>query len=423
MNQAKATLIVIGGGPAGSVAALSAARRGLSTILIEKHQTMPFKIGESLLPGSMRILESLGALAAIENGGFMKKYAARFVSPDKVVNQRYDFQGKLLKDHSSAFHVERSRFDELLLNEAEKAGVLLRRGSAVKSVEDRGQHMIVQLESGEIIQSDFIIDASGQSSFLAKKYASKTPDTRLRLAANYVHATGVEANDQQHPGDINITLLRDAWWWEIPLAPGKMSLGLVSSAKQAKHFRSESSLRQAIADTPFLRDRYANAVFSTAPYTTSGYAFSVERLYGDKWLIAGDAAGFLDPVFSTGVHLAIASGNRAGNAIADATVSTQRSRIFRKYEKQCFADLHIFRKLVYGFYTEEFVDVFLAPTEKLGLRKGITSLLAGELLDSSSVKLRAAIFWLAVYGHRKRGIVQKQDLPTLAALYSLNDAV
>jgi flavin-dependent dehydrogenase len=390
--------IVIGGGPSGSTVAARLAQRQHRVLLLEKERFPRFHIGESLLPCSMPLFEQLGVMPALEGHGFLPKYAAEFVTADGSVTRRYAFADGLIPGAPSAFEVDRSEFDHVLLKNAARLGVEVREATAVTRFEIRhdGVEVTARDEAGSETrcEAQMLIDATGQTSMLAGKLGMREMDLGLKNFAVFSHFTGAWRHEGKQEGDITVVLIPGGWWWVIPLADGRTSLGQVGPAAML-HGRKpdEAYFHEQIKATPYLADRFAKATCVAPVRTISDYSYVSKKLCGDRFVLVGDAGAFIDPVFSTGVYLGMVGAFRAAEAVDEALSSGRFSRRqFVAYEAWVRKQVETYKKFVKGFYRPEFVELLMAPSDWLDLRAAITSLLAGFGVDRPEVNARVAVF-------------------------------
>jgi flavin-dependent dehydrogenase len=394
----KYDVIVIGGGPSGSTVASRLVQRGRRVLLLEKEHFPRFHIGESLLPCSMPLLEELGVMPALLEHGFLVKYAAEFVTGDGSVTRRYAFADGLIPGAPSAFEVDRAEFDHLLLKNARRLGVDVREGATVTRFELAREHAEVTVRDDSGAESrhsaQLLIDATGQSSLLAGKLDMRQMDQELKNFAIFSHFEGAERHQGKQEGDISVVLVPGGWWWVIPLAGGRTSVGQVGPASMLRGKKpDESYFHEQIAATPYLARRLGNATRVAPVRTISDYSYASKRLAGDRFVLVGDAGAFLDPVFSTGVYLGMVGAFRAAEAV-DAALTAGRfsRREFLAYEAWVKKQVEAYKKFVKGFYKPEFVEVLMAPSEFLDLRAAVTSLLAGFGVDRPEINARVLVF-------------------------------
>ena len=393
--------IVIGGGPAGSTTATRLAQAGRRVVLVERDAYPRFHIGESLLPCSLPLFDKLGVGEAIRGAGFLTKHAAEFVNADGQSFQRYPFAYGMASHPGTAYEVDRDRFDKIMLDNARDKGVEVRQPAEVKKFNIASDRVDVELGDGDTLTGQVLVDATGQRSLVASRLGLRQMDAELKNFALYSHFEGAKRGSGDREGDIAIVLVPDGWWWVIPLAGDRTSLGMVAPKRALGGRRpDESYFNEQIEATPYLAERFAGAKRCAPVRTTSDYSYRSSQFVGDRWLLCGDAAAFLDPVFSSGVYLANAGGFRAAEAIEKAL---QRGRFSRRafvgYERWLTHALDTYREFVRGFYSPSFVEILMRPTDVLSLRRAITSLLAGEV-DNLNIRWRLTLFHTVARANR-----------------------
>lgn len=383
---------VIGGGPTGAAVATRLAQQGHRVVIVEKERFPRFHIGESLIPCCMPLLEQLGAMPDLGRAGFLVKHAAEFVTADGSLTRRYPFAEGVVSGPASTWEVDRDRFDEILLENARRHGVAVRQADVVDFDVNR-EGVRVKLRGGDVLKAQLLLDASGQRSFVAGKLGLREPDPDLKNFAVYSHFEGAARASGEREGDISIVLVPHGWWWVIPLAGDRTSLGLVAPARSLGGRKpSEEYFLQQLASVPYLKERFSAAKRIAPVRTASDYSYRSRQVAGDRWMLMGDAAAFIDPVFSTGVYLGLSSAFRAATAADQALARGRFSRrAFRSYERWLNKTVDTYRDFVKGFYRPEFAEVMMHPSDNLQLRQAVTSLLAGHS-DSLSVAWRIWIF-------------------------------
>ncbi len=407
-------VIVIGGGPAGAASATRLAQRGRRVLLLEKEHFPRFHIGESMLPCSMPLIEELGALPRLKAAEFLPKYAAEFVTADGSLKRRYAFADGLVTGPSSAYEVDRSVFDKLLLDNAAERGVEVRQGVQVVRFDldrERGVDVVARAEDGteSTIHAEMLIDATGQSSLLAGRLGLREMDQELKNFAVFSHYEGAARASGDEEGDISVVLVPEGWWWVIPLKDDRTSVGLVLPSRTLRGQKpDEAYLNAQIAQTPYLHERLAGAKRVAPVRTISDYSYVSRQVAGDRFLLVGDAAAFIDPVFSTGVYLGLVGAFRAAEAVEAALRSRnfQRSQ-FLSYERDVLKNVATYKRFVKGFYTPEFVDVLMSPSDWLELRAAITSLLAGYGVDRFQVNWRVLVFRAIARANKRFSLVPR----------------
>jgi len=421
-------VVVIGGGPAGSTAAALLSEAGRSVVLFEKEHFPRFHIGESMLPFNLPLLHRLGVANRVRAES-VEKYGALMMSSDGAVERYISFEEGLIPGHPMAFQVLRSRFDELLLRNAEGKGALVREGFTVVEAScsaQEGCDVTVRGLDGALVRARgrVLLDASGRDGFLSARLGLRRMMPHLRKASVFAHYTGVPRSPGRRAGDLVLIVLRDGWIWMIPLAGGITSVGLVAEGTAIKgsplaagDFLDESLRRCPAADARMRGARRVSGI-----YTASDYSYECAALTGDGWLLLGDAAGFIDPIFSTGVWLAMSSGELAATAVDRALGRPDRTsdlprRAFAGYERAVRHHLKTYTRIVTQFYQPGFMDVFLQPAGFLRTKEAVISLLAGLSAPPLSMRARLWVFYQIVRLQRRVGI-----LPSIPLLGVLEEA-
>jgi len=380
--------VVIGGGPAGSTVATVLARASRRVLVLEKEKFPRFHVGESLLPFSLPILERLGVSEKIRAAGFQKKFGAFFWNDLSGHGIRPVVFADALDDrHPMAYQVKRAEFDHLLLKHSAASGAEVREETSVEDVLFEGRRAVgvrTRSQDGrtEEIRCRSVVDASGQGAFLSKRLGTRRFDSKLKRAALFAHYEGIRWPEDAKPGDILLPVAEGVWYWVIPFSDGTMSVGAVYDPALAKDSgapsleeRFEWLLRRSPRMLEFLREaRRTSKVVAISDYSaTSG------KMRGDGYVLVGDAATFLDPVFSTGVFLALATGERAAIAIDRALSRRGRldARDLARYEREARKLFARFRRFVYGFYDPVFFESFCTPDPPAKMRQAVTTVLAG----------------------------------------------
>lgn len=384
--------LVIGAGPGGSTAAAIVAEQGHATLLVERDPMPRFHVGESLMPETYWIFERLGILNDLDRIGFTRKNGVQFVSSNDKETRPFVFADHDDRPCNETWHVERSKFDQLLYETAFNRGATCSDQTRVLDIDIRKKsphRVTLQTDGGKQhdITAKVIIDASGQSTMLANRLELKEYYPDLRKAAIWGYFDGAIRNGGGNPEVTCIlhTESKEAWFWYIPLGDGSVSVGLVGDndfllkrgGSPQKTFETE------IENCPGIKRRLVDASLNGKFNVAKEFSYSVKEHAGDGWVLVGDAGGFIDPIYSSGVFLALKSGLMAGEAVAEGlhngdTSAKQLGRWTREYE----GGVKWIRKLVRAFYTKEFsFGSFMKAHPEHG--QNVTNLLIGRVFEGS----------------------------------------
>src|SRR6266446_10135668 len=380
---------VAGGGPAGSSAAISLGQLGHSVVLFERETFPRFHIGESLLSTANDAFAVLGVTKKIEAACFPKKWGARLYTHDGQSGRYVDFANAWKVTRPQTYQVCREEFDRILLERARDLGVDVREACNVITCEFTSDAAILEVAScGDAasgrVRVRALVDATGRGGLLARKFNLRSEEPRLANIAIYSHYTNVPRLEGPRPDDIRLVARNDAgWFWLIPISKELTSVGVV--LPKALHRRlangssSEETLNRTISDTPVVAELMRNARREWPVRVEKDFSYSASAYAGDRWILAGDAGSFLDPVFSTGVSIAMESGIEAAaeldRALARNDFSARRFAAFSRRQRRRFKT---FRRFVVGFYTPEFRDLFFDPEPPQWLFRAVTTILAGK---------------------------------------------
>lgn len=398
-------VVIIGGGPAGSVAASRLAQAGIDVLVLEREQFPRFHIGESLLPNGNRILKEIGVWDKIAAAGFVEKRGAQFTLADRSRTVRNVFAQGWVKGLEMTYQVERARFDEILLHHAQSCGAQVWEQCPVTKVtrtESGWQLEANRAGQAQLINADWVIDASGRHCVMgrAMKLAKAALPYPGRMAV-FNHFEHMQRDAGEPAGDVIVLRLEQAWFWVIPISPSVTSVGVVlqKNGGRQKDESWEQLFWRKVKESPFLSDALAQAKALGEYRIESDYSFSHETFGAERCLLVGDAASFIDPVFSSGVYLALESGFLAADQIAAQLKSRPRvlaarreARLYRRYTKTLKSQIGTMRQLIDAYYDNSACEVFMSPRPTLSLPQAINSVLAGSLKPAFAVRWRLWLF-------------------------------
>jgi len=386
-------VLVVGGGPAGSTAAALLARKGYRVTLIEKARHPRFHIGESLLPANLPLLERLGVAQQVREIG-MQKWGAEFICPRERRQQDYRFCEAWNKSMPYAYQVRRSEFDRILIHNAARLGAEVIEGARVSAV-DLGQQSApitvqVQAEDGAVStwRARFLVDASGRDTFLANTLQSKRRNRQHNSAALFGHFSGARRHAGEREGHISIYWFDHGWFWFIPLSDGATSVGAVvwPYYLKSRSVPVHEFFLATIALCPPLAQRLANATLTTEVEATGNYSYSSTRSHGEGYLLLGDAYAFIDPVFSSGVMLAMNSAFVGADAVDACLRAPARARAaLREFDRSMRSGPREFSWFIYRVTTPAMREMLLAPRNLLRMKEALLSLLAGDIFGSTPI--------------------------------------
>ncbi len=381
----KKDVVVIGAGPAGSVAGVTLARKGHAVLCLESGYFPRHVIGESLLPRCNALLEQAGLLEAVAARRYMVKNGAVFLRGDE--RQRFCFAESLKDDHPSTFQMPRDDFDQVLATEARRAGLDLRFGQRVTGVElDRdGARVLasdVERETSYEVDTRFVLDCSGYGRVLARLLDLERPSTLPRRVSCYTHVENDLRPAADLEGDIWICAHPDnGWIWIIPFSNGRTSIGMVCDHDDwhGMSGTNRDRLFGFLRREPNAAARLAHAVPVAPTRRIGGYSTSVAAFHGERWALAGNASDFLDPVFSSGVTLALETAMLAAGLI-DRTLSGETVRWEDEYDPVVNKALGVFLAFVESWYRRDLEAIFFSTRKLPRMKRRITSILGGHVL-------------------------------------------
>lgn len=397
-------VLVVGGGPAGATIATLLAERGRRVVLVDKDRHPRFHIGESLLPLNLPLFDRLGVREEIERTS-IHKYGVEFVSPYHGKSATYYFARALDKRFPYSFQVRRSTFDHLLLRNAAAKGAEVIENCRVTGIafsETGPAHVEARDEEEQVRcwEADFIVDASGRDTVLAAQYGFKQRNPKNNSAAIFGHFTGARRLMQKAEGNITIVWFEHGWFWFIPLSDGTTSVGAVCPSEYFKTRGGNLTdfFMSLIALCPEIADRLRNAQLMAPVTATGNYSYGTSRTSGKNFILVGDACGFIDPVFSTGVYLAMMTGFWGAEAVDRCLQNPRRSRVaLWRYDAATRKAFGAFTWFIYRIREPAMRNLFMSPRNWFRVEEAVLSLLAGDIFGGSAIRMRLLIFKAIYY--------------------------
>jgi flavin-dependent dehydrogenase len=396
-------VLVIGGGPAGSTVAALLAERGRDVVLLEKERHPRFHIGESLLPLNMLLFERLGVAGEIERIG-MPKYGAELVAYPHDQPFHIDFANAWDPSFPSTYQVRRSEFDQVLFRNAARKGAKTIEGCRVTGVDFHpdGAAVTARQEDGleQRWQTRFVADASGRDTFLANRLGIKQRNRKHNTAALFGHFSGAKRLSGKIEGNISLFWFEHGWLWFIPLSDGATSIGAVCSPQYMKSRKSDPQqfLLETIARCPALAARLRDARLVSPVTATGNYSYMAEHASGRNYLLLGDAFAFVDPVFSTGVLLAMQSAFVGAETIETCLDRPREARgALKTFDASTRLGLRTFSWFIYRVMTPALRHLLTHPTQRIRLQPAILSVLAGDIFRGTPLGFRLLAFKSVYY--------------------------
>jgi flavin-dependent dehydrogenase len=394
-NNNVGKVLIIGAGPSGSIAGALLQNKGYQVTILERQQFPRFSIGESLLPQCMEFIQQAGMMEAVVNAGFQYKNGASFVYKNQ--HTEFSFEDKFTEGMGTTFQVQRGKFDKLLADEAVRMGVDIQWQMEVTAVDFSGDKpkLTVRNQSSEILcyEADFVLDASGFGRILPKLLDLESPSGFPVRQALFGHIEDRINDPQFDRNKIRITVHpghKDVWYWLIPFSNGRSSVGVVAEPSFYSAWdNNDRALQDIINQDPSLSRLLNNAVFDEKINTITGYSANVKSLYGKSYALLGNAGEFLDPVFSSGVTIAMKSASLAA-AILDRQFKNEAVDWNKDYAVPLQRGVDTFRVYVDAWYDGRFQDVIFHQNQKPEIKAMISSILAGYAWDEQNPYVKNA---------------------------------
>jgi flavin-dependent dehydrogenase len=394
---------VVGGGPAGSSAAISLGQRGHSVVLFERDTFPRFHIGESLLSTANDAFAALGVTERVEAACFPAKWGARLYTHDGQSGRYVDFTNVREVTRPQTYQVCRQEFDRILLERAREVDVDVQEGCNVTTCEFTPDAAILDIASRtddatRRVHVRAIVDATGRGGLIARKFNLRTEEPLLANIAIFSHYTNVPRPGGPRPDDIRLIARNDAgWFWLIPISKELTSVGVVlpkTLYRRLANGSAEETLNSTISDTPIVAELMREARREWPVRVEKDFSYSASAYAGDRWILAGDAGSFLDPVFSTGVSIAMESGIEAAGELHRALARNDFSASsFAGFSRRQRKRFETFRRFVVGFYTPQFRDIFFSPQPPRLIFRSVVTVLAGKWNASLRTRFLNQLFF------------------------------
>jgi flavin-dependent dehydrogenase len=415
--------VIVGGGPAGSAAAAVLARAGRSALVLEAAQFPRFHVGESIVPAATGLWKSIGLWDKLQATSFARKGGADFLIADGSAEQKFWFARFLDESYHRVLQVDRAEFDRIALNHARDCGAEVRQGCRVTDVAflKPGVEVTWKDESGEsrTERAKVLLDCSGMKCFLAKKLGARKPIAGMTKVAIFAHYENVRLPEGERAGNTEIVAASDCWFWLIPMTiePGgrnTTSVGVVVDRSVRDSWGGEplDLMERLFQASSVVRERLAPAKRLTPAHVEADFSYRCDPAFGDSWSMIGDAAAFLDPIFSTGFFLSQRHAVQAAGAVVKALLTRDRVRAsdLAGPARTLFQSVDTYTRFVRAFYTQPWYDVFLSDQESPRIRKAVVRVLAG---DVAGMNWWLRMFFLVLWAQKKWGIVPPVPRPAL----------
>lgn len=398
MSVEKVDVLVIGAGPAGTVAASIVNKAGFKVKIVEKQKFPRFVIGESLLPRCMEALEEAGFVEVVKKKGFQEKYGAKFVKNGKICD--YYFADQFTAGWNWTWQVPRAEFDKTLADTVESMGVPVCYETTVTGITFNGTDSVTTVEDSNGNKSDiaarFIIDGSGYGRVIPRLFNLDKPSNLAPRKALFTHVVDLKRSTVDEPNRITIVVHKPGVWiWVIPFSSGVTSVGFVGDPDFFAQYTgsNEQVLRELISTQPYLAERLADVEFAMDAQVLQSWSTTTDKFYGDGFVLTGNVTEFLDPIFSSGVTLATVSSQNAAHLVI-RQLNGEAVDWENEYTKQILQGVNTFRSYVMAWYEGTLDTIFFAEKQNHEIKKKVCSVLAGYVWDMDNPFVRDHSFIL-----------------------------
>jgi len=405
-QESSCEVLVIGGGPAGSTIAALLAQRGRDVLMLEKAKHPRFHIGESLLPMNMPMFEELGVAEEIKRIG-ITKLGAEFVSPWHGAPVMIDFNDALDNTWPSAYQVRRDEFDEILFKNAAKKGARVVEECRVTGIKfQQGKEALVSTQDKDgkqqTVRAKFVVDASGRDTFLSNHFRMKHRNEKHNSAAMFGHFAGATRLEGEVEGNISLFWFEHGWFWFIPLADGNTSVGATCWPYYMKRLKGNDFTQffmDTIAMCPALVERLKDAKLVTPVTATGNFSYLSERSSGENYILLGDAFAFIDPIFSSGVFLAMASAFAGADAVERCLDKPgEAPQALREFDKAIMQGPKVFSWYIYRITTPAMRNLLMYKGAESRVKKALISILTGDVYRTDRYAFWLFMFKVMYYG-------------------------
>jgi flavin-dependent dehydrogenase len=418
MDENVYDVIVIGGGPGGAIAAMELARRKFRVVVLEKTTFPRFHIGESLVPHTYTLLKDLGLEQALLRGPHLKKWGAEFAMgdcpPDKT--SRFTFDTGYIPG-GMTLNLERAPFDAMLLREAAASGAEVRERTGVRQILRLADgDVAVKTDAGDEVRARYLIDASGQGAVVGRHLGTKQTlgDECFHKVAHFAHFEGVKRLPGAEQGHPAIVMCEEGWFWIINIDDKRTSIGLVMDQRSAKQtgVAADRLLAWAVQRCPLMRDRMKDATGPERNEVIANFSYRCRPYAGEGYYLVGDAAAFIDPIFSSGVYIATIGALKAADALSEVLRGhTRPARARREYVRHMEGGTSVFFRLIRQYYQHSFRQLFLNGVGPLQMHRAVLAALAGHVFPRPiwALRWRLALFNFSVWLNRFVPLVPRRS--------------